>query len=334
MKNELQPEFQEFLLGFLMLKPITKEDHLQALDVVIETCNLLFSEMNSLKVKSTLDRDAKLLFEMTLRRSSSLRTLHTNVYEGLKHPIDPMSMWGIVRSQFEAFCNFNNIYIKTNSYDERRLLHELWVVSGLQYRQKSNSEAMNEEQLQKKSREAESIEELKELILTNPFLLDLGSHEIDKMNGFIKKKEFQVAFNNGKFNRVSWAQMWLNAGVNDKFDNLYSMMSNSTHPSNVSVFQFKDLHLEDHADFSANFSIKFSTLILCLFVRDFCTYFEPLKIKFLEVSNFNQSVINGYNRIARDESFKLSDVTLFNDTVAKILDERLKNLRGTTESGH
>ncbi len=329
--NNFQPEFQEFLLGFLMLKPITKEDHLNVLDIVVDTCNTVFDEMKNVNIEYSLDRDAKLLFEMTVRRSISLRTLYTNIDDSLKLPIDPMSMWGIVRSQFEAFCNFNNIYNRTNSYDERRLLHELWVVSGLQYRQKSNSEAMNEEQLQKRNKEAELIEELKEHILTNPFLMNLGTHEIEKMKGFIKKKEFQVAYNDGKIYKMSWAQMWLNSGVQDKFDNLYSMMSNSTHPSNVSVFQFRDLHLEDHADFSANFSVKFSVLILCLFLRDFCTYFEPLKAKFSTISNLNQSVINGYNRIARDESYALSDITLFNDAVAKVLDERLKILRDKME---
>lgn len=135
--------------------------------------------------------------------------------------------------------------------------------------------------------------------------------EQKKIDNFIKDSVFQVYLKDGKLLKGGWADLMNNAGAKEMFKGMYNMMSLSTHPSNVAVFQFRDLYKERMDEFNTEFLMKFSSFITASLIRDFCEYFPILKTGFNELPKMNQHLINGFNRLLRGDDYVLNDLVDF-----------------------
>ncbi len=98
----------------------------------------------------------------------------------------------------------------------------------------------------------------------------------------------------------------MNAGVNEVFMHLYSLMSLSTHPSNITVFQYAQM-FEKNFDAEMTFTfLGYSKIIMAFMIADYCKYFPIAKEKFLELPEINQLLVDSLNGTFRGRDFEIS----------------------------
>lgn len=258
------------------------------------------------------DHDANLLFQMTILKGLSVLKLsnpinYINPINGsqLLNTYDPFSTYNLVRAQFEAFCNFNNIYIQSENLESLQLKYKLWVLSGLNYRQRFKVET--EENIKKKDKEKNQIETLIGEIENNSVFDQLEEQSQKNIRDAIKKREWQLQINGSKAYKIAWHQMMTNAGVNDSLEDQYTFLSLATHPSNVSVFQFGSMYNENMQEFNQRMALQVSKIFLSMFVRDYCNYFPSCKNTFNKLPSICQLLINSYNSMFRSEDYVLNE---------------------------
>ncbi|MBL7921903.1 MAG: hypothetical protein JNJ40_16430 [Bacteroidia bacterium] len=262
---------------------------------------------------SAYDHDGNILFQMSILKSLSLQELaksinYVNDIDGssLKNTYDPFGMYNIVRAQYEAFCNFNNIYIQSKTESELKLKYYLWVLSGLNYRQRFRADS--EWAIKKKANEAIEIQELNELISNNECYKELEEQSQKNIQDCINKKDWQIKIEGKKAYKIAWHEMMTNAGANKMLENQYSQLFLATHPSNVSVFQFSSMYIENMQEFNTKKALQLSKVFIAMMIRDYVIYFK------LEETNFNnlpfipQALINSYNEMFRNEKFKINNL--------------------------
>ena len=103
--------------------------------------------------------------------------------------------------------------------------------------------------------------------------------------------------------------MLINAGANQLLDGQYTSLSLNTHPSNVSVFQFKDMYSNKTDLPTMILDIKLSKWLVSLFISDYCYYFEDAKETFNKLPIMTQILINWYNTMFRNESYMINNST-------------------------
>jgi hypothetical protein len=264
--------------------------------------------------KTVWDHDGNILFQMSMLKSLSLQQLaqsinYVNGIDGsiLKNTFDPFGMYNIVRAQYEAFCNFNNIFIQAKSEDELRLKYYMWVLSGLNFRQRFK--VQSDWAKKKRDDEAIQITNLNELVLNNKCYNFLEEQSQRNIQDCISKRDWQVKIDGKKAHKIAWHEMMTNAGTNDMLDGQYSSLSLSTHPSNVSVFQFSSMYVENLQEFNTKMALQLSKTFTALMIRDYVTYFSLQKNIFNGLPIIPQMLVNSYNVMFRKEDFKLNDIT-------------------------
>ncbi|MCU0359621.1 MAG: hypothetical protein MUF75_02710 [Bacteroidia bacterium] len=262
---------------------------------------------------SVYDHDGNILFQMSILKCLSLQQLahsinYKNSIDGvtLKDTYDPFGMYTIVRAQYEAFCNFNNIFIQSRSEDELKLKYHLWVLSGLNYRQRFK--AKSEWAKKKKATEAIEIDNLNKSVLENPCYLQLDEQSQQNIQDCIKRKDWQIKIDGNRSYKIAWHEMMSNSGANENLDGQYSYLSLATHPSNVSVFQFSSMYIENQQGFNAKIALQLSRASTAMFVRDYVEYFKLTEKHFNNLPIMPQLLINGCNSLFRSEDYELNSI--------------------------
>ncbi len=93
------------------------------------------------------------------------------------------------------------------------------------------------------------------------------------------------------------------------FVNVYTYLSLNAHPSNVSVFQFVIYFAPESSFFIGQsiLSVKFFFMFVSIFIADYITLFPPVLQTFNKLPLIDQLIINGNNRLARDESYSINE---------------------------
>jgi hypothetical protein len=124
---------------------ITQED---TIDIKLEQLNtfthcFMSIVLSNIAPNDRIEADARVMLQMILSK-----TLHIKkTFEGITYIspegkvlldalIDPTIISVLARNLFETICAFHLIYRNTSSKDERDIVYNLWVVSGLNYRQR------------------------------------------------------------------------------------------------------------------------------------------------------------------------------------------------------
>ncbi|MGZ5281068.1 MAG: hypothetical protein ACXWEY_02215 [Bacteroidia bacterium] len=165
-KEELRNEFSR------LISNKTEEDSLDEYHKFLDTALELSLFFKGYKFKNQADGDSTILFQMVIGKALSILKLlngvsytsNSNIKIQFANFIDPFSIWPLVRTQFEAFCNFNNIYVN-HTEATTELLYNLWVLSGLMYRQSFTEIASTEENINKAEKEKKHIEKIKQIFI-------------------------------------------------------------------------------------------------------------------------------------------------------------------------
>ena len=261
------------------------------------------------------DNDGHLMVQIFLLKSMSLIKLANGLRyrndlnsTNLNDVYDPFGMGNLVRSQYEAFCNFNNIYIQPNNQDEIDLKYYLWVLGGLNSRQRFP--AKSQKAIEQRENEAEIITQHLDLLHKNLCYIGLTERAKSKIERCISKREWQIKVTGDNANKIAWHEMFSNAGVKH-YDEQYNYLSSLSHPSNLSVIQFKQMFEgptpEERADYqSMRVMLSTSKTIMSLLLRDYITYFK-LHSHFNQLPIIDQMLVNANNRTFRGEEYVLNN---------------------------
>lgn len=279
-------------------------DSNQNLEILAEALFKLIEENAKEPYTTQQDNEAKLIVQMVATKLLSLKEMLKGIsYDNgkgfrLNNIIDPTVIAGVVRIIYETISMFNIIYVIPNSSDERVILYNLWVIAGLKYRQRF--QLTTPENSQKQTDEADTIKTLiDEIHNTGLYQSNVGNFQsaTDRM---IKDKDYKILFENGKGRILSWQDISIHMGLDSALsDSMYTYYSFYSHPSNVSVFQFRDLFASTTSFirmslFNAEHAIKLISHFIASFIEyspKALTYFEALPLLHQVIINYHASLI-------------------------------------------
>jgi hypothetical protein len=271
------------------------------------------------QIKTPQEHDGAILFQMTLLKSVSLLSLASGVnfnseagLVSIPLTLDPQTMFGIIRCQYESYSNFNNIFIQSSDQNELKLKYDLWVKVGLEHRQKYDvdqlkehakkdraAKALYQETLAKQRDEENQINNLKQSIKDNPCFknLDPNSQNLIEKNW---QKEWKFEIKSSKANKLTWSKIMKNAVDNPLLDHQYDFLCSYTHPSNVSVFQFAAMYTQQTDKSMVKTALNLSNYFLSFFISDFISFYN-MKSAFLSLPEEYRVLINFNNKMFREK---------------------------------
>lgn len=258
---------------------------------------------------------AKLLVQMMLSKTLHLSSLVDGVAfsdaasKPFNNLIDPTITAISIRNVFETVGAFNLIYRQPISEDERTIMHLMWVIAGLKYRQRFESNIISAEVRQKQEQEQLKIQSLITQIKQTDLYRGLPGRSQEKINTRIKQKEYLIRFSGTDIEFLAWHDLIQVMGVRPRiFDNIYTYFSLYAHPSNVSVFQFGQMFDEvqkANVDL-ANLNLTLAITLLSIFAADYIAIFPKVLKTFDALPLLQQIVLDFHNRFARGNDYAIN----------------------------
>lgn len=313
MKKIVKEQYRKLLLDLTI--PDNIENELVAFKKIINVGMKILWDHKKTTILNEIDNDGHLSFQMTLLKSISLMKLSSGLQyfndlnnTHLNNIYDPFGMGIIVRSQYEAFCNFNNIYLQSINSNEVAVKYYLWVIAGLNSRQRFPT---SEKTILKREKEAQIIKNFIDLLHKNICFDSLSSNGKLNIQKCIKKREWQIVIDGSNSYKKGWHELFSNAGVNNIYDEQYNYLSTVSHPSNLSIIQFREMYegenLLERSDFhSMKVMLNTSKSIAAFFIRDYITYFK-LYSAFNDLPIIDQMLVNVCNMNFRGEKYLLNN---------------------------
>ncbi|SCW55378.1 hypothetical protein [Mucilaginibacter sp. NFR10] len=257
---------------------------------------------------TSMYKDARMVNQMIFSKVAHLKEFLNGIeYQAtdgmrLNRIIDPTLLAILVRNIFETIGMFNVVYVKPKSNDEKSILYNLWVLAGLNYRQRFATESMTEDAKRKVAHEIEQIKTFKERITDTKLYKSLSLKDQGKILTKIKEKDYKIYFENNEVHFLTWSDITKIMNIKDKItDEMYTYFSLYAHPSNVSVFQFANLFKasEEHFVNMTIFNLKYSFFLISTFIDDYRNLFPEIMQTFETLSIRDKMVLHNLNVISR-----------------------------------
>ena len=261
------------------------------------------------------ESDGKIIFQMIFTKLLSVEKLldgiqyHKEGVGSLKRIIDPMSIAVLIRSVYEIVCLFNLLFCKVDNTEHKLIIRNLWKISSLLTRQKYVSELTQDQNKSKAKSELAQMNDLKEKIKATNTYAGLTTEAKEKLHYFMDHHKYLVSFKDDKINEIYWTNIYERVGIRKIiFKNMYSYFSTRTHPTYVSVFQFKDMFQEDEAFKSnAQFNVEILFGLLGVFIADYCKTFPDSLTYFNQLEQIEQIIIDHYNTFYRGFEYSINN---------------------------
>ncbi|MBC6367615.1 DUF5677 domain-containing protein [Algoriphagus sp. AK58] len=275
---------------------------------------LVINKHHEDKLTSQALADAKMIFQMIFTKVTHINKLLGGVGFNSKNGgklnpiIDPTSIAPLIRTLYEIVCVFHLIYILPDSQQKKDLVYNLWVSSGLKYRQRFNVRLPDS--LEKLEQERIFIERIKEDIENSDLFKSLTEKNKSKIFVKLKEKDYKISFTGLDINFLSWQEVSGTMGLeNDLFADIYSYFSLYAHPSNVSVFQFEMMFSKENEAYKrlTLTSMKYCIALLSIFVADYIKLFPNILETFNKQDLVSQIVLNFHNHMLRGEIHSIND---------------------------
>lgn len=314
LKEFMEGDFNRFTF------PETLNDALLGLQIATDSAFVILGSVMGRDAKDEKLLDAHHLAQIMVLRSATI--LRLGVAEGyqnaidprrsLKPTLDPASIWGLVRAQYELFAAFNNIFIE-HTGDEQELLYNLWVISGLKYRQQFRKPLNDEriphelapELLAKADEELKTINHLVRKIQQSETYRKLTPEKQFELNDAIKKKEFKYFFKAGVPVKQAWHELFNRTITSEIFGPFYTYMSLWSHPSNVSAFSFKDLYSSGEADGQVRMALNFASFLLSFMLRDKMSLYPECRRAFEDLPPPHRVLLDAWNEWFRGTDMRI-----------------------------
>ncbi len=286
----------------------------ELMNIFLEYFFLVIRKHNKDKVYSQAHADAKMIFQMIFTKASHINKLlegvsfHSKDGGKLNPIIDPTSIAPLVRTLYETVCVFHLVYILPDSQEKKDLVYQLWVSSGLNYRQRFNASFPSSQE--KLEHERKEIESIKTAIESSDLFKSLNDKNQRKVLTKLKEKDNKISFTELDINFLSWQEISGTMDLkNDLFDNIYSYYSLYAHPSNVSVFQFEMMFSKEEEAFISltTTSMKYCFALMSIFIADYIKLFPNIQETYNNQDLVSQIVLNFHNHMMRDEEHSIND---------------------------
>ena len=161
------------------------------------------------EVDSLAKAEARIINQMMFTKIAQLRETVKGIefeYQDshLNNIIDPTIVASNVRNIYETVALFNLIFVNTKSSDEQLILYNLWVHSGLKYRQRFENLTNSEENKEKLESEKKEIENIISEIKNTELYKSLDERNQGKIDTKVKEKDYKMSFNGDKVEFHSW----------------------------------------------------------------------------------------------------------------------------------
>lgn len=289
------------------------------IDLIDRYCNFFLTAIKNHQTEnntSAQEVEAKLILQMMMTKAlhikNTIKGVDFDTKKGIKlnNIIDPSIVASLIRNVYETTAMFNLIYRASKQGDERNIVYKLWVISGLKYRQRFAVHITTQENETKLHTEEQNIKEHISDIENTALYKNLNDKDKSRIQRLINDKDYLVRFENSKVKVLHWQALIETMGCKqDFFQRIYTYFSLYSHPSNVSVFQFREMFLPEKRTFlfMTTFNMQYVFMLLSVFIADYINLFPQVLQTFNGLDKIDQIVINSNNIFSRDSYYSIND---------------------------
>lgn len=179
-----------------------------------------------------IEAHARLLSQMMMTKLLHLKAaiagVSFNSQSGisLNRIVDFTIIPSLTRNIYETVGLFSLIFRANKEGDERTIVYNLWMLSGLNYRQRFENIITTEENKKKVTKEQKVIKKCVEQIKATALYKALDEKERGKIDNQIKRKEFLVYFRDQKVIILNWKELYdITGAKKDLFEHIYTFFS-------------------------------------------------------------------------------------------------------------
>ncbi len=298
--------------------PVGVEDARLALQVAVESGFRVSQPLIGTEAPGERLRDAHHLIQMVLLRSASIMQLS----EGTPHPNgasihgpwlsapDPVSIWVLVRAQYEAFTALSNIFTRHQG-EEQEFLYSIWALAGLMNRaplQEFLDDPPYANYVQREDKEAyealiAEIEVEKAKFKALPLYKSQTPKKQEELLKRISKGQFQFVFEDGVPNWKGWHLTFIRVAQSDLFDTVYSTMSLWAHPSNAGARRFGEMYAPSQEYCrQLEHALCFAALLLSMIIHEQISLFPECRAVYESFPTEMRDLLAHWNHLSRRQS--------------------------------
>lgn len=276
------------------------------LDCLIDIINIQPDNQQHLVIRrQDMIDDAQTLFQMFYIKCISIRGLlngygHEN---NTRVIIDYISLLSLVRTLYETFCAFELIFVYPDTDDKRLILYDLFLIQGLNERQQfGDSENCYVEQ---RKNEALTILNAQQEIFDSGLYSALSKDNKNKLENLAKNHPTYWRYFDKDNNIITFERNTSYMIFNikkDPFKDRYRYMSLYTHPSYLSISQYKYIYRfsNNEDDTFVAVSIHDVLVLMSFLITDYCKLFPECKKVLDNLDPKHRKLITYYNDYYRN----------------------------------
>lgn len=266
-------------------------------------------------VKSQREADAHILLQMFFSKALHFQQVLKGVMFHneniiMNKIVDPTILFTLVRNQYECLCLFELVNIIPDSDDKKDFLSLIHQVSGLKYRQRFSQNVTTQENQDKLVIESEEIQQDIDIILSSKVYQKLDSKSQNLVRFSLNKRDYQLYFaSEEKLIKLGWKDFADKFGMKKTcIDNLYAYFCLHSHPSYVSIMQFRDAFAKDNPEYinMALFAAQFFLIFLSVFLVDYMRIFPSVLADFQSQDSETKVLLTAFNNIFREGEYEFS----------------------------
>lgn len=294
-----------------LLNPSTLEGNMTVTHLLSEVTQELMKKHHFDEIANERERDAKMFIQIIHSKIRHLLELSKGidlVDNANKKIIDPSVQIIISRNIFETIVFFNLLHIYHSAENQQTLIHDLWKLSSLSYRQRFTEFAKSDEAKQLMAEEKQTIDDLKEKITTSGVYQAGSDKTKGQIDQAIKKKKFWTLFEGGDVNTSYGPQKLCDLMTNESqlIKEQYTRYSLFTHPSNETVNVFLNIFSNEEYKFLTGANLRITNCLIAMFICDYVKLFPICKSTFESLPIENQIVCSWYNKMIRNENSSIN----------------------------
>ena len=205
-----------------LLKCENQYDSIDLIDIYLKFLFMIVRDHQMEKVNSQEKAEARMINQMMFAKVAVLKDTLKGIefcYENthLNNITDPTIIASFIRNIYETVALFNLIYIYPKNENEKKILYNLWVHSGLKYRQRFKNVAKSAVSIEKLESEKQEIENLKSEIRNTELYKSLDKRNKNKIETKIKEKDYKIRFQQENVEFLSWQDLTKTLGIEIPF---------------------------------------------------------------------------------------------------------------------
>lgn len=290
----------------------TIKDCKQYIDIMLDCMFSVVINTNPRYSELDIQGDAKIMLQMFYLKCMNVKCLidgcgfeqkQENQVYTLSPIVDYASIFSLVRSLYEAFCAFELIFVLPDTKEKRLIMYESFQIQGYQERQSYYHSSCYVKQ---KENEAILINVAKQNIRNTDLYKNLSTNT---KNAIEQNHTFWRYFdNNNEIHKFKKETDYILFGIKTEvFENMYSYFSLYSHPSYISIIQFKDAfndNIEQQNQFVST-AVRNIIVLMSFIIADFCELFPTCNDLIKSMDKAKRNLVFFFDNDFRDKKINI-----------------------------